>query len=203
MSDLPASGPAVAGVVLAAGRSLRMGRPKALLPVEGRTFLEHAVTVLQEGGCEPVVVVIPAGAAGLALEAEGAGGRAVENHDPDAEQVDSLRVGLAAIPAGPAAAVVLPVDFPRVDPAAVEVLIGAFRLGGAPIVRPVHRGTPGHPVLFARSLWEELSAPGLEEGARDVVHRHRAEIEEVPVDDRGVTVDVDTPADLEREVGPS
>ncbi|HUP20534.1 MAG TPA: nucleotidyltransferase family protein [Gemmatimonadota bacterium] len=202
MSEPARPWPAVAGVVLAAGRSIRMGQPKALLPVAGRTFLEHAVAILREGGCDPVLAVVPAGSPGLALEAEGAGGRAVVSPDPDAEQVESLRIGLAAIGSGAAAAIVLPVDFPHARPKVVEALIDAFRESGAPIVRPVHRGVPGHPVLFARDLWTELSDPDLEEGARDVVHRHRAEIVEVPVEDRGVTVDVDTPEDYEREIGP-
>lgn len=195
------SGPAVAGVVLAAGRSSRMGRPKALLPVAGETFLEHAVATLLGGGCHPVVAVIPPGSPGLALEADGAGGRAVVNPEPEAEQVESLRIALAALPAGAAAAVVLPVDFPHARAAVVAALIAGFRARGAPIVRPVHRGTPGHPVLFSREIWSEFSAPGLAHGARDVVRRHRAGILEVPVDERGVTVDIDTPADYERELG--
>jgi nicotine blue oxidoreductase len=188
-------------VVLAAGRSTRMGAPKALLPVEGESFLARAVATLREGGCDPVVAVVPPGAPGLVLEAEGAGARTAVNPDPAAQQVDSLRVGLTALPASAAAAVVLPVDFPHASPSVVKALIGAFRARGARIVRPVHGAAPGHPVLFARELWAELSDPGLEEGARDVVHRHRDEIEDVPVDDRGVIVDVDTPADFEREVG--
>lgn len=196
-------GPAVAGVVLAAGRSSRMGHSKPLLPVEDDTFLERSVATLREGGCDPVVAVVAAGeeTERMSRLVEERGGKAVVNPDPDAEQVDSLRIGLEAIPAGPAAVVVLPVDFPLAGPMVVETLVRAFRQSGAPIVRPVHHDRPGHPVLFARDLWEELSAPGLEEGARDVIHRHHAEIEDVPVDDRGVLVDIDTPTDYEREVG--
>lgn len=201
-SSQPRPGPAVAGVVLAAGRSSRMGRSKALLPVEDETFLESAVRTLREGGCDPVVAVLPPNgdAEEMAALVESAGGRSEINPDLDAEQVDSLRVGLAAVGLGPAAAIVLPVDFPLAGPAIVRRLVEAFRARGAPIVRPIHHSQPGHPVLFARDLWPEISDPDLEEGARDVVHRHHAEIEDVPVDDRGVTVDVDTPEDFAREV---
>ena len=196
-------GPAVAGIVLAAGRSSRMGRTKALLPVGDETFLESAVRTLGEGGCDPVVAVLPPHGESdrMAALVESAGGLPVVNPDPEAEQVDSLRRGLEAVGSGPSAAIVLPVDFPLAGPGVVHRLIEAFRTHGAPIVRPVHHAQPGHPVLFARDLWSELADSDLEQGARDVVHGHHAEIVDVPVDDRGVTVDVDTPEDFAREVG--
>lgn len=195
-------GPAVAGVVLAAGRSSRMGRDKALLPVGDDTFLGNAIRTLRAGGCDPVVAVLPPGKGEgrMAAEVDAAGGLRVENPDPEAEQVDSLRIGLEALGSGPAAAIVLPVDFPLAGPGVVATLVEAFRAKGAPIVRPVHHDRPGHPVLLARDLWAELSDPDLERGARDVVHRHNEEIHDVPVDDRGVVVDVDTPEDFAREV---
>ena len=190
----------VAGVVLAAGRSQRMGRSKALLEVEGRTFLEHAIDVLAEGGCAEIVAVLPAGegSARAGVLARDRGASVVEG--AGGEQIDSLRAGLAALSENVEAAVVLPVDHPLADATTVEALIRAFERSRAPIVRPVWRDRPGHPVLFARSLWPELSDPGLVHGARDVVHAHAEAIEDVPLDDRGVTVNVDTPADYAREV---
>ncbi|MFN2384364.1 MAG: NTP transferase domain-containing protein [Gemmatimonadota bacterium] len=192
----------IAGIVLAAGRSTRMGAPKGLLPVGESTFIEHALAVLRAGGCDPVIAVVPPGTAAGALGdlVRSAGGRAVENPSATAEQVDSLRLGLAAADAACQAAVVLPVDFPRGEGSTVRDLVEAFRARGAPIVRPVHAGRPGHPVLFARRVWAELGAPQLAGGARSVVDRYRAEIEEVSVTDGGVVNDVDSPADYQREV---
>lgn len=194
----------VGGIVLAAGRSSRMGSAKSLLEIEGRTFLEHALGILAGGGCEPLVVVLPDGAsAGRAGELARAGGaEAVENPLAGAEQIDSLRIGLAALPEDVDAAVVLPVDHPLAGAETVRALVGAFGASGAPIVRPVYRDRPGHPVLFARAVWGELADPALDRGARDVVHRHAGEILDVPLDDRGVHVDVDTPDDYRREVEP-
>jgi molybdenum cofactor cytidylyltransferase len=147
----------VGGIVLAAGRSSRMGKSKALLDIDGETFLERAIGILLGGGCESVTVVLAPGEAagrpGDLARARGAG--PIENPLEGAEQIDSL---------------------------------------------PVYRDRPGHPVLFARAVWAELADSDLEEGARDVVHRHAEEIRDVAIDDRGVTVDVDTPDDYEREV---
>lgn len=193
----------VGGIVLAAGSSSRMGRSKALLEIDGVTFLERAVETLSGGGCDPIVVVLGAGEAGgdAGDLARARGARAVENPLAGAEQIDSLRVGLEALPAGAEAAIALPVDHPLAGVEVVAALVRTFRSSGELIVRPVYRDRPGHPVLFARAIWKELADPGLARGARDVVHRHAREIRDVPIDERGVVVDIDTPGDYRREVG--
>ena len=192
----------VGGIVLAAGSSSRMGRSKALLEIDGVTFLERAVETLSGGGCDPVVVVLAAGeAAGDAGNlARARGARAVENALAGAEQIDSLRVGLESLPADAEAAIALPVDHPLASVEVVAALVKTFRSSGEPIVRPIYRDRPGHPVLFARAIWKELADTVLEHGARDVVHRHAREIRDVPLDERGVVVDIDTPGDYRREV---
>ena len=191
----------IAGIVLAAGRSARMGRPKALLEIGDRTFLERAIGILERGGCSDVIAVLGrgevSGRAGELARAHGA--KPVENPG-GGEQIESLRLGLAAVPADTAAAVVLPVDHPLADARTVAALIGEYEATAAPIVRPVYRDRPGHPILLARALWPEFADPALEQGARDVIHRHAGEIHDVPIDDRGVTVDIDTPAEYRREI---
>ena len=193
----------VAGIILAAGRSSRMGEPKALLCVGGGTFLDRAIDILMEGGCGPVVAVLgPGEAARRPGEiARRKGAVPVENPRADAEQIDSLRVGLTHLPDDAEAAIVLPVDHPLAEARSVRELIRAFRASGLPIVRPVYDDRPGHPVLFARGLWTELAEPDLTDGAREVVHRHAEEIFDVAIGDRGVAVDIDTPEDYRREVG--
>lgn len=192
----------VAGIVLAAGRSSRMGEPKALLEVDGGTFLERAIDILVEGGCSSVTVVLAPGEAGRRTGEIARRKRAVtvENPRANAEQIDSLRIGLATLPEDAEAAVVLPVDHPLAEARTVQELLRGFRASGLAIVRPVYGDRPGHPVLFARRLWRELAEPDLAEGAREVVHRHGAEILDVVIADRGVSVDIDTPEDYEREI---
>jgi molybdenum cofactor cytidylyltransferase len=181
----------ILGIVLAAGRSRRMGRPKALLRLGDRTFLRAAVETLSAGGCGDVVAVVAS--ADIEAEAWSAGARAAWNDARDSEQVDSLRIGLAASPAHVTAAVVHPVDHPLVDPATVRSMIEVHALHPAAIVRPVHGGRPGHPTLFPRSIWPSLLDRPLPHGARSVVDDAATETVDVPVDDAGILADIDTP----------
>ncbi len=192
----------VVGIVLAAGRSQRMGEPKPLLEINGRTFLERAITTLLSGGCAPVIVVLSRCESAQAMReiAESAGAQPVENPNLESEPIDSLRIGLDAAPREARAAAVLPVDHPVVRGATVAALLGAFESHGSIIVRPVFAGQAGHPILLGRSIWDELAEPDLPDGTRTVVRRHAVEIDDVTVDDPGVRTNIDTPDDYEREL---
>ena len=192
----------IAGIVLAAGRSRRMGEPKAFLRLDGRSFLERAVRALREGGCEDVVVV--AGpreddvSRQVAETALALGARVAVNPAAGSEQVDSLRVGLRSMRAEAEAAVVLPVDVPGVAAESVAALVDERRRTRGESAIPTHDGRHGHPVRFARAAWGELLEGDLPDGARTVIHaRARAgRLVEVPVD--ALPADVDTPEDLRR-----
>ena len=182
----------VAGIVLAAGRSARMGRSKPLLEIGGETFVARAVRSLREGGCAPVLVVMPAGDGAVAGAAREAGALVVDNPDPASEQIDSVRRGLEGVPATAGAAAVLPVDHPLVRPATVATLVARWREEPRRIVRPVHDGRPGHPTVFPRPAWEALRGD-LPRGARSVVEDPAHPCEDVAVEDPGVVADIDTP----------
>jgi molybdenum cofactor cytidylyltransferase len=195
-------GPGPAGVVLAAGRSSRMGQSKALLDAGERTFVEACVAALAEGGCAPVVVV--AADEEAVARARDAGAVVVEGR-PDGEQVDSLRSGLEALrtDAGspPAAVVVLPVDHPLVGAGTVRALLDASRRHPASVIRPVYGGLPGHPTLFPASTWASLMDPDLPRGARSVVESDGTDLVNLPVDDPGILADIDTPDAYRRHLG--
>jgi CTP:molybdopterin cytidylyltransferase MocA len=190
----------IAGIVLAGGRSQRMGRPKETLKVGDETFLEHAVRVLREGGCEDIVVVLGVDEPELLGLTSGSGARAARSGGGP-EQIDSLRAGLRALPATAEAAVVVPVDHPLIEPGTVSAIVETFKDCRAPVVRVSHEGRHGHPVLFAATVFDELLSDELPDGARTVARAHADDLVDVDVDDPGVLIDIDTAADYEEHLG--
>ncbi|MGQ0562964.1 MAG: nucleotidyltransferase family protein [Gemmatimonadota bacterium] len=187
------------GIILAAGASSRMGQPKALLEVDGTTFLERAVHLLREAGCRYVVAVVNDDD-WIERLADVSGAAVIINDNENAEQVESLRLGIANLPDDADGVVVLPVDFPKINRDTVARLIGEFERADAPILNPAYNGVSGHPVIFARSVLPELLEPDLAEGARSVIDAHERSTRVVDVEDPGVLIDVDTPEDYERHV---
>lgn len=180
-----------------------MGRPKALLscPPDGHTFVTQAIRTLCAGGVEEVVVVGRPDDHALRDEI----GRHtspvpyLENQTPELGQLSSLLVGLTYAEACDAGAVmVLPVDIPTVSSATVRMLLDAFEQGPEPLVRAVHGGNHGHPLIIGRSLFAELRAVDPSVGARAVLRRDPSRVREVEVADPGVLRDVDVPDDYRR-----
>jgi molybdenum cofactor cytidylyltransferase len=194
----------IVGIVLAAGASSRMGRPKALLRLGGDTFVSCVCRTLIAAGVDDVVVV-----AGAELEAvtsavcrAGLSARIIENPRRDEGQLSSVLAGLAvADHPGVEAVVVHLVDAPFVSSGTVRAVMDAFRRTRAPVVRPVINGRHGHPVLFARSVFDELRRADPSVGAKAVVRAHAADACDVPVDDEGACRDIDTPEDYTRLIG--
>ncbi|RMH17111.1 MAG: nucleotidyltransferase family protein [Gemmatimonadetes bacterium] len=174
-----------------------MGTSKALLTHGDRTFVECTVAALREGGCEPVLVGLVDPLGPEAAAARRAGAELLAVHDSSPGPIASLRAAIAAHPSAPAVAV-LPVDHPAVRPATVAALLAEHAASGAAIVVPEHEGRRGHPAVFDRSLFAELTDPALQGGARTVVRADPGRVRTVPVDDPGVLLDVDTPQDLAR-----
>ena len=197
----------IPGIVLAGGKSSRMGRPKALLPVgpSGETFFDRVTRTLLDAGVEDIIVVVGADAeairAGVRQPASSV--RIVDNPDYEQGQLTSLLAGLRAIDSASArAALVTLIDVPFVSASTVRRLISVYRERGAPIVRPVSNGRHGHPVIFGCELFDELHRADPSQGAKPVVRAHAAEMIEVPVDDEGAFTDIDTREDYERVIGP-
>lgn len=190
----------VPGLVLAAGASTRMGRPKALLPsgASGLTFVAGLILALRGGGVEDVLVVGRPGDDPLRVEVEARGGRFVENPRADDGQLSSLLAGLnVADRPGVRGLLVTPVDVPLVTGAIVADLIREFHISEPPIVRAVHRGRHGHPVIFARAVFHELRRADPAVGAKAVLRAHASDLKDVEVDSDAVLTDVDTPEDYE------
>jgi molybdenum cofactor cytidylyltransferase len=188
------------GIVLAAGRSSRMGEPKALLEVDGVPFLEHAIKQLRQAGCRYVLAVVNNEDEWITRLADATGAGVVINDQDGSEQIDSLRLGIANLPDGYDAVVVLPVDFPRIQQPTMDKLVAEFARHPATVLNPAHNGEPGHPVIFSRDVVAELLRPDLPDGARTVIEQHSAEARTLDVDDAGVLIDIDTPTDFTQHV---
>jgi CTP:molybdopterin cytidylyltransferase MocA len=196
----------ISAIVLAGGRSSRMGRPKALLPV-GRThetFLDRVTRTLVEAGLDDIVVVVGADAAAIRAKSRPVVGvRIVDNPDFEKGQLTSLLAGMRAIDTARVAAVLVTLtDVPLVSAGTVRTLLETQNRLNATIVRPVSNGRHGHPVIFSRTLFPELQRADPSLGAKPVVRAHAAEMIEVPVDDEGAFTDIDTPEEYERVFGP-
>jgi molybdenum cofactor cytidylyltransferase len=192
----------IPAIVLAAGQSARMGRPKPLLPIgSGETFLTRVVRTLSEAEVEDIVVVAghQADAVLAALDGTRLTARFVINPDYEEGQLTSLIAGLRVIDRpGVVAAIVTLVDVPLVTADTVRALVAQYRRTGALIVRPVLGQRHGHPVIIDRSLFDALRAADRSVGPKAVIRAYASPAGDVEVEDEGAFRDIDTPADYER-----
>jgi len=190
--------PSIAGIILAAGASSRMGADKALLRWGERTFLEHLLAVLREAGAEPLRVVAGANAAAIEKATPLEPGELVTNINWERGQLSSLIAGLDSLPRECEAALVCLVDHPCVSSKLLRALMESFRETHSAIVVPTFQGRRGHPVLFAASLFDELRAAPPIQGARYVVHQHAADILVVPTEEEGIVLNTNDAAAFEK-----
>jgi molybdenum cofactor cytidylyltransferase len=186
----------VPAIVLAAGASRRMGRPKALLPVGDRTFVSRIVDTLSAAGLTDIFVIVRPDT-DLTREIAHAGARAIVNVRAEDGQLSSLVTGLDTVDAaGVDGVLVTLVDVPLIQASTVRRLIARAAASPAPILRAVHAGRHGHPVIFKREVFGALRAADPAVGAKAVMRAY--EVEDVEVDDPGIVEDVDTPEDYRR-----
>ena len=197
----PARAPHVSAVVLAAGRSTRMGPiNKLLAPLDGRAMVRAVVDALEGSSARPVVVVTGHQADQVEAALAGTGARPVHNPEYREGLSGSIRTGIMALPESAQAAVICLGDMPLVTPKHVDKLVAAFDPAeGREICVPVFEGKRGNPVLFARRFFEEITAVRGDVGARHLIGEYEEYVCEVAMDDRAVLVDVDSPQAL-REV---
>jgi molybdenum cofactor cytidylyltransferase len=190
-----APGP-IAGVVLAAGASTRMGRNKLLLELEGQSLLRLAVTRASSAGLEPVIVVLGHEADRAMQELSDLPCHAVMNPDYQMGAGWSVRSGIGAVPAGAAGALVMLADMPFVTSDMLTTLVRRFRTAGAPLVISDYEGVNAPPMLYDRSLFPELQVMTGDGCGREVVRHHRSEAAVVSWP-KTALADVDLPEDYE------
>jgi molybdenum cofactor cytidylyltransferase len=185
----------ISAVILSAGESSRMGRPKALLPIDGQTFIQKIVGALKQTSVGKVIVVLGHNAEEMRRRIELLPVEILINPNYKLGQLSSLQVAVRRlqVESDCDGMLVHLVDHPYIDAELVEKMIGSFHASGKLIIVPRHGGKRGHPVIFSCKLFDELLAAPLDEGAKAVVNAHRDDTLEIDTQDSGITVDIDTP----------
>jgi molybdenum cofactor cytidylyltransferase len=190
----------IAGIVLAAGTSSRMGRPKLLLPLAGTPVLQHVLDALTGAPVDEIVVVLgPEPDAVRTALVPSPRTRFVVNGRYAEGQSTSLRAGLSAAGEEVEAAIVLLGDQPGIRSDAIAAVAAAFLENPQEpgVVQATYEGRPGHPTLLARTVWEEIAGGPADEGAREWIGRYPGRRLKVEVGG-WPPQDIDTPQDYER-----
>jgi molybdenum cofactor cytidylyltransferase len=187
----------VSGVILAAGGSSRLGRPKQLLDLFGEPLLRHVVRNAVASHLSEVILVLGHQSNEIATAIGDWGQRVVVNPKYLDGQSTSLQVGLSEVNPAASAVMFLLGDQPQVSPEIINTVIAHFLETNASIVMPTYGGIPANPVLFSAGLFSELATASGDEGARSIIKRHRSEIERVPVSLQTPPQDVDIEEDYE------
>lgn len=183
----------VAAIVLAAGRSQRMGAFKPLLPFGNKTVIEACIESLRRGGAETVVVVIgnDSPAENLRQHLSDSAVTFAINPDPASEMSDSIACGVVQLPDEARAVLIIPADHPAVPPEVVAILIAEWRKG-AHLVVPTNAGRGGHPVLIDLKFRTELTNLDPEHGLKELFQAHSAAVSRPMVNTNLIARDMDT-----------
>lgn len=188
----------VAAILLAAGKSSRMGSCKQLLPLGGSTVVGRCLDALITGGVGEIVVVVSEDGQAVTEVVRVYPVRTVVNPEPGGDMASSVRAGRDALTAEASGVIVSLCDFPLVSAGTISSLIAEHEESPGSIIIPCHEERRGHPLLFPRTILNEL-AYGLI--LRDIVRRDPQRIRFLDVDDPGVLIDMDTPEDYQRICG--
>ncbi len=187
----------VSGIVLAAGLSSRMGRPKLLLDWGGQPVIRRVVEQVAAGGADDLLVVLGHEGQAIREALKGLPVRFVQNPEPEAGQASSIACGICALAPGARAAIIALGDQPLLPPEVIPRLLQTFTETEKSIVAPVYQGVQGNPVLFGSTVFSELSTLTGDRGARALLERDRARVAFVPFD-FPLPADLDTLEEYER-----
>lgn len=191
--------PNTGAVILAAGKSSRLGQPKQLLQFQGQTLVRRVVDAARQAGCSPIVVVIGSDKDKVARELKGTSAIIVENEKWNDGMGTSIRSGvqrLIDIARNPGAIVLLVCDQPHVDSQAIKHLIALGAKTKKAIVASSYAGTIGVPALFDRSCAKELLALDDGSGAKPIIFSNPNRVAEFPFPEG--EIDIDIAADNDR-----
>ena len=190
----------ICAIVLAAGRSSRMGVQKLLLPFGGKTVISHIVDQLLGSTIDKVFVVTGHQPQRISGELSGRPISIVSNADYDSGMLSSVRCGLHALPKRCKTVLVAIGDQPSITTELIDRMIQSFTVSGKRILVPFHDGKRGHPILFSELYRQEILTHYDDVGLRGLLHAHPDEVFELTVSNSSVLSDMDVPQDYQREL---
>lgn len=194
----------VGAIILAAGKSTRMGEPKQLLRLGQSTVLERTLENIRGAGLDEIVLVLGSSAEAIRQHLPASAFEAltvVVNEGYDQGMAGSLREGLSVVHPQIDAVLIVLADQPFIRPETLDQIVDRYRRSKAQIVIPTYKGSRGNPVLLDRSVFPQIEALNGDIGCRAIFGSHSDGIVKVEVEDNGILLDIDDKADYERLQG--
>ena len=189
----------IGGIILSAGESKRMGEPKALLKIGKTIFVNHIIEVLCGANIKEIVTVLGHNYKQILENINRDNTEIVINYNYKEGQLSSLISGLEFFQEKDVEGVIVClVDHPLLSENLVKSMVDAFKMSGKKIVVPVYRGKRGHPVIFSRSIFEQIRNASPEVGAREVLWKNKNDVFELETDDESVLIGINTPEDYKK-----
>ena len=187
----------IVAVILAAGESSRMGRPKPLLPIKEESFLQHIIGILKSSKVGAVKAVLGHKADEIQRKTDFSGCEVVINKDYKQGQLSSLITAINSLPKEGVDGILLClVDHPYISTSLVNRMIDSFYQSEKYIIVPTYKAKRGHPVIFSNQLFPELLKASPKVGAREVLRNNPDKILELATEERGIIKDIDLPQDV-------
>lgn len=186
----------ISAIILAAGKSTRMGYPKALVNFGGRPFLHNVTENFSRAGIENVLVVLGHQSEKIATELALPPHSFVVNEKYEMGQFSSLQAGIRELDDETEGAFLALVDQPQIGAEVIRGLLASFSVNPKHIVLPTYRGKRGHPTLFPRKLFEEIKTAPPTISARDILTKHQSDILEVETNDESILWNINSEQDF-------
>jgi molybdenum cofactor cytidylyltransferase len=187
--------PEIWAIILAAGESVRMKTNKLLLPFQGKTILETAISNVMQSDIRNILVVLGAFREDVIRVISSLPVQHCYNSEYETGMLSSVQCGLYNIPASAETVLVFPGDQPLIPGKVAVKMLEEYRRSGKGIAVPVYRGKRGHPVLIDTKYRSEVAKLNRDEGLRALLHKFPEDVLEVETDTPGVLKDIDTPED--------
>jgi len=187
-------------MILAAGESKRMGKPKLLLPYGEKTIIETIVETVVSSNVENTLIILGSDREKIEEKIKNSPVKIVYNRDFRSGMLSSVQCGFKAVPEETRAVLVVLGDQPKISADVINKLIDAYKSTGKGIVLPVYKKERGHPVLIDVKYGEEVENLSHEVGLRGTVYNHPEDILEVDIETPSIFQDIDDESDYKREL---